>query len=71
MLYEIDGIKYLKFEGVCKTKSQADNVSKHIKRYDGIIRKFDVSDTFWQGVKVNFECLIPERHAIAFSREKS
>lgn len=68
---EIDGIEYLKFEPVCKTKSQANNISSHIKRYSGIIRKFDVEESFWSGTKISIECLIPVKHAIEFSRAKS
>jgi len=68
---EINGVEYLKFEPVCKTKSQADNITSHIKKYDGIIRKFDVEESFWSGTKVSIECLIPVKHAISFSKERS
>ena len=46
LIYEVNGIKYLLFSAVCKTKSQANILTEKIKKYNGIIKFYDVEKSF-------------------------
>jgi hypothetical protein len=71
LIYEINGIKYLLFSAVCKSKSQANDIAKRIDKYQGIIQSFDVEESFWFGKRVKVKMLIPEKFAYLFSSSES
>lgn len=63
----VNGINYLEFKGVLKTKKQADILCDRVKSFSGIMQEFSVDESFWNGTKVSFKCLIPEKYALLFS----
>ena len=71
LIYEVNGIKYLLFSAVCKTKSQVNDLTKKIERHNGIIQSYDVEEGFWNGDTFKVKMLIPENLAYLFSSSKA
>lgn len=71
LIYEVNGIKYLLFSAVCKTKKQANDLTEKIERHNGIIQSYDVEESFWNGTSVKVRMLIPEKLAHLFSSSKA
>ena len=67
LIYEIDGVKYLLFSAVCKTKTHAEKITQSVKNHSGIIQSYDVKESFWNGNTVSVKMLIPEKFARSFS----
>lgn len=66
--YNVNGIDYLLFSAVCKTRSQAVDMVNRVKKYNGIIQAYDVKEGFWSGTSVTIKMLIPETFAIVFGQ---
>ena len=67
LIYEIDGVKYLLFSAVCKTKLHAEKITKSVKNHSGIIQSYDIKESFWNGITVSVKMLIPEKFSRSFS----
>ena len=71
LIYEVNVINYLLFSAVCKTKSQANDLTTKIESHNGIIQSYDVEESFWNGTTVKVKMLIPEKLAYLFSSSKA
>jgi|688.fasta_scaffold25274_20 hypothetical protein len=71
LIYEVNGIKYLLFSAVLKTKAQANDLTAKVERHNGIIQSYDIEESFWNGTSVKVKMLIPGKLAYLFSSSKA
>lgn len=69
IIYKVNGVNYLLFSMVCKSKSQGKSLIEKIQKYNGIMQSYEPKESFWNGITVKVNVLIPESSAISFSNE--